>query len=61
MASKRAEPTPLQDAIRAQQSVVNQIADEHADAMQMAQKAGNRLEIAHGVLNDLLAQQQAER
>lgn len=55
------ELTPLQDAIRAQQAVVNQLADSHSQALIDMHRAGELLARAHGELNTLLAQQQADR
>lgn len=54
------EPTGLQDAIRAQQAVINQLADAHALALGKAQAAGVILAAAHANLTTLLAKQAAE-
>lgn len=54
-------PTPLQDAIRAQQSVINQLAEEHAAAQTAMAVKGDQLARAHAELTTLLNQQQAER
>jgi hypothetical protein len=60
MASKKATPTPLQDAIRAQQSVVNQLAEEHSDLQNQQAVKGEQLRRAHVELTNLLARQSAE-
>lgn len=55
------EPTPLQDAIRAQQSVINVLADQHAVALHNTAVIGKSLKMAHRELSTLLNQQVAER
>lgn len=60
MASKKAEPTPLQDAIRTQQAVVNQLADEHAEAHNTMVVKGEQLHRAHAELTALLIRQAAQ-
>lgn len=54
-----AEPTPLDDAIRAQKAVVNQLADQHALEMTVMQETGDKLATAHDALSVLLAKKSA--
>jgi hypothetical protein len=54
------EPTPLQDAIRAQRAVVDQLADEHAEAHAAMAAKGEQLMQAHATLDKLLTQKAAE-
>lgn len=59
MASKRTDPTPLQDAIQVQRGVVNQLADEHAELQNAQAVKGEQLRRAHGDLTALLIRQAA--
>lgn len=60
MTSKKSAPSPLQDAIRAQQAVVNQLADEHAEAHNTMTVKGEQLRRAHADLTALLIRQAAQ-
>lgn len=60
MASKKAEPTALADAIKAQMAVVNQLADEHAELQNAQAVKGEALHRAHGELTALLLRQSAQ-
>lgn len=48
------EPDPLDDAIRAQQSVINQLADQHAEKVRALQDHGKVLAAAHDTLTALI-------
>lgn len=54
------DSTPLADAIRAQQAVVNQLADEHAEAHNTMTVKGEQLRRAHAELTALFIRQTAE-
>lgn len=60
MVSKQT-PSPLADAIRAQQAVVNQLADEHHDAVLSMQDKGAQLAKANNELAALLWAQQTAK
>ena len=60
MASKKAEPNPLADAIKAQTAVVNQLADEHAELQNAQAVKGEQLRRAHEELTALLIRQGAQ-
>jgi hypothetical protein len=51
------EPSSLADAIRAQQAVVNQLADEHAEARNAVAVVVEKLQRAHCELTNLLNRQ----
>lgn len=55
-----AEPTPLDDAIAAQQAVIRQLADQHALEVTVMQETGDKLASAHDALTKLLARKAAQ-